>query len=141
MDITKLAIELAAGHPGPASNPVNVDYNEDPELAAAQINEVNRTKPVTSLSGDTAFGATDSTEFAAIDTHKQSLWMSFCDRGNIDPFSAANVALVNHVFSGQGGVTTGALIALRTVAASRADEIGLGIVKTGHVMEARPNDE
>lgn len=52
MDIAALAAELTAGHPDTGA------YNADSSLAADQLNTVNRTRNLSSLSGDAMFAAT-----------------------------------------------------------------------------------
>jgi len=104
--------------------------------AAADLNTEYRTRNLDSVTGDECFSATDPTEFGALTDHKQDVWVSFCGRDSIDPFGAANVAFVQWVF-GQGSDTLAALAGIRTEAQSRADELGLGYVKPGHVENAR----
>ncbi len=128
--IQQLRAELDAGHPDTGA------YSADASTAVAEINEVNRTKPIPFLSGDAAFGATNGAEFIGLTDHKQDLWLSFCGRQQIDPFGAANVAIIKHLF-GAGSATVTALVALRTKAVSRAEELGLSRIRIGTVEEAR----
>ena len=130
MDIVALAAELVSGHPD------TLAYNADATIAAAEINAVNRTRNLASISGDAMRAATDGAEFIALSDHKQVLWISLCSGASIDPFGTANVALVNHIFS-LGPTTVAALAALRTEAVSRAVELGLGPVRVGHILTAR----
>ena len=128
--IARLKVELAAGHP------VTGPYNADHELAADQINAVDRTRTKASMTGDELFGATVATEYAALTDHRQQQWLAFCARATIDPGGAANVAFVKHIFTA-AAVTVSALATLRTVAISRADELGLQRIRAGTVAEAR----
>lgn len=128
--IQQLRAELDAGHPDTGA------YSANAATAVDEINEVNRTLPIPSLTGDAAFGATDGPEFIALSDHKQDLWLSFCGRQQINPFGAANVAIIKHLF-GAGSATVTALVALRTRAVSRATEIGLTRIRIGTVEEAR----
>lgn len=130
MDIAVLIAELVAGHPGSGA------YNADDELAAGELNVVNRTRNKTSLTGDEMFGATDGTEYTGLTDHQQIQWLSMCGRASVDPFQSANVALVVEIFGG-GSATVTALNLLRVEAVSRAVELGLGFVSPGHVTEAR----
>ena len=104
--------------------------------AAADLNTEYCTRNLPSISGDTAFTATDATEFAQLTDHKRSLWMSWTSKDSINPFSATNVAFVNWLF-GAESTTIATLNALRVEAISRAVELGLGTVKVGHVQTAR----
>lgn len=134
MDYLALKAELLAGHPGTGA------YNVSDQLAADQLNAVNRTKNLTLITGDEAFGATVGSEFTALTDHKRLLWLSFCGK-DINPFSAANVALVTWLFGG-GSATLAALAALRTTNISRAAEIAAdidysGLISVSHVTTAR----
>ena len=129
-NLQALRAELDAGHPDTGA------YNADAQLAADQINVVNRTVNVDSLDGDTVFAATDEAEFAGLTDHKQTMWMSLCGRSSIDPFGAANIDLLKWVF-GNGSTTQSNLAALRVRSVSRADELGIGRVAAGTVEQAR----
>lgn len=97
----------------------------------------DRTIDRTSITGDEAFSTTDQTEFANnLTNEKRQLWLAFCGRESIDPFGASNVEFVQYIF-GSGSATVSALSALRVSQASRAEELGLGLVKEGHVEYAR----
>ena len=130
MNIAALAAELSSGHPDTGA------YNADAALAAAELNLVNRTKNKDSLSGDEMFAATDATDWVGLTDHQQDLWVSFTSKDSVDPFGAANVALVTALFGG-GSTTLTALAALRKDDVSRAVELDLGVVAVGHVIEAR----
>lgn len=124
-----LKAELLAGHP------VTGAYSLDNEVAAGQINALNRTRNVSSLSGDRVFQATDTQEFGGLTEQKRLLWLSFCGRESIDPFGSANVAFVQFIFG--AGATLSALTAMRTEVVSRAQELGFGRVFPGTVEQAR----
>jgi len=130
MDTPKLWAELR-------DDPLERGYSgmTDAE-AAADLNSEYRTRQLDSVSGDECFSATDPTEFGGLTDHKQDVWVSFCGRDSIDPFGAANVEFVKWIFGAQSE-TVSNLAALRTEAQSRADELGLGYVKVGHVQMAR----
>lgn len=129
-DLAALKAELLAGHP------VTGAYSAHDATAAIEINVVNRTLPIPRLSGDAVFAATDGAEFIALTDHKQVLWMSFCGRGQVDPFGASNIALLQHIFGGTSATQT-ALQALRNRAVSRATELGFTRVRGGTIAEAR----
>lgn len=113
------------------------------EQVAADLNTVYRTRNRSSISGDEAFGATDPAEFDGLadgsannSADTKNHWIAFCGRDSIDPFQVANVQFVQQIF-GPGSVTVANLSATRTEDVSRAEELGLGTVKTGHVQKAR----
>jgi len=129
-DIQLLATELS-------TDPLTRGYaGMGDEAAADDLNTVYRTRNLSSISGDSAFGATNETEFAALIDSKKQLWLAWCGRETIDPFQAANVAFVQWVFGG-GSATVAALSGLRTEQVSRANELGIGHVQPGNVTEAR----
>lgn len=125
-----LRAELEVGHPGTGP------YNADDAIAAQEINVVNRQRNRPQMTGDEIFAATDGAQFDALTPEDRQLWMSFCGRDILDPFGAANVAFVVGTF-GAGTATPTALIAARRENVSRADELGLGSVRTGTVSQAR----
>lgn len=129
MDITALKAELLGGHPDTGV------YDADSVVAASQLNAVNRTRNKTSLSGNELFTSTDSTEFAALTDTERQMWVSWCNTDR-DPTNARNISFVNFIFGG-GSTTIGNLATIRTEDVSRAVEIGLGVVKAGHVEQAR----
>lgn len=87
------------------------------------LNEsVSRNK--TSLSGDELFNAADTAEQNALTSAERSEWLALCGRDNIDPFGAANVALVVQLFGG-GSTTVTALNALRVEQVDRVTAAGV----------------
>ena len=130
MNIEALTAELSAGHPGTGA------YDADAVTAANELNAVNRSRNLSSLTGDQLFAATDATEFGGLTDVKKQLWLAFCGRSEIDPFGAANVAFVQWIFGGGSDTVTG-LASLRTETVSRATELGLPYIRPGHILEAR----
>lgn len=129
-DIALLKAEIDA-------DPLGRGYSGmDDAAVVADLNTVYRTRNKTSLSGDEMFGATDGSEFTALTEHKEQSWLAFCGRDSIDPFGTANVAFATYIFGG-GSTTLSNLNTLRTEDVSRADELGIGRVRVGHVAEAR----
>ncbi len=112
------------------------------EEAAADLNTSYRTRNRTSMSGDEIFQATDPGEFNALLTGSgntaddQGHWLAFCGRDTVDPFATANVQLVISIFGG-GSTSVSNLNAARVESITRGEELGLGLVKIGHVNVAR----
>ena len=131
MDIQALASELSG-------DPLARGYaGMSDAAAAASLNDtIDRTTNKSSMSGDEIFAATDSTEYDALTTDQKQLWLAFCGRDTVDPFGTANVAFVVSLF-GNPSTTRTALINGRVNSVSRATELGLGLVKPGHVGMAR----
>ena len=130
MDIAALAAELAAGHPDTGA------YDANNLTAAGQLNAVNRTAPRDTVAGSEILNATDDTEFTALTDAQQSKWLDLCGVDSIDTASGVAKSLEADLFGG-GTTTRTNLAAVKAPAASRAVELGLGIVKEGHVIMAR----
>jgi len=129
MDLAALEAELTLGHPETGV------YSDDATTAAAELNEVNRTRNKASLTGNELFTSTDPAEFTALTDPAKQMWVSWCNTER-DPTNANNVSFVVFIF-GSGSATMTALAALRTESISRAVELGLGRVRAGHVQQAR----
>lgn len=104
--------------------------------AATDLNTVYRTKARDYVAGWEIFNATDDTEYAALTDAQKSSWDALCGIESIDTTSGIAKAREAELF-GAGTTTRDNLISLKSSAVSRAVELGLGIVKTGHVEEAR----
>lgn len=87
------------------------------------LNElVDRNK--TSITGDEMFNAADTAEQDALQATERQEWLALCGRDTIDPFGAANVALVIQLF-GNPSATVTALSALRLEQVDRVTNAGL----------------
>ena len=130
MDIPKLAAELT-------TDPLPRGYSgmTDAE-AAADLNTEYRTKTRDLVSGSEILNATDDTEFGDLSVTDQSRWMNLCGIESIDTGSGIAKSLEAELF-GAGTTTRDNLIAIRALIISRAVELGLGTVKTGHIQQAR----
>jgi hypothetical protein len=112
------------------------------QQVADDMNTVYRTRNRDSMTGDEIFQATDPTEYNGLDTgsgntaDNQGHWLAFCGRTEIDPFATANVQLVQSIFGG-GSTTVSNLQTARLENVSRADELGLGFIRSGYVEYAR----
>jgi hypothetical protein len=115
------------------SEPANAARTDEEVLA--WLNEsvsVNKT----SLSGDEMFNAADTGEQNALTDSQKSQWLALCGRDSIDPFGAANVALVVQLFGG-GSATVTALQALRVNSVLRYRDAGFSQVIPADVTRAR----
>ena len=129
MDIAALKAELISGHPGTGA------YNADDALAADELNAVNRTRPLSSMTGSEVINAVDATEWAALtDAQQQKVW-DIVHLGEVNPFGVEATLLIG-VFGG-GSDTITALAAARLEDISRAVELGFGRIRTGDVQRAR----
>ena len=94
-----------------------------------------RTRNRTSMSGRQVRAEVVDAEYDALTAEKKSQFLALTASGDLDPFGlGANV--IKDIFGG-GSATLTALQAARVESITRAQELGLGIVKPGHVEEAR----
>ena len=129
MDLAALAAELTAGHPDTGT------YDADSAIAATQINVVNRKKNRTSMTGSEVLNAVNAGEWVALtDAQRQTVW-DVVHLGDVNPFGI-EATLITNVFGG-GSATITELADARKEDVSRADELGLGQVRTGTVQQAR----
>lgn len=129
-DIAALKVELNAGHPDTGA------YNADDELAAGQLNVVNRTRTRDTVTGSEILNATDDAEYGALAAGQKTDWLGLCGIESIDTASGVAKSMEADLF-GAGTTTRTSLAAVRSPAASRAVELGLGRIGPGNVTEAR----
>ncbi len=130
MDIDALKIELLAGHPDTGA------YSVDDQIAADELNAVNRTRARGTVTGSEVLNATDDVEFTALQAANKGRWLAMCGVDEINTGSGVAKSIEADLF-GAGTTTRTNLLALKNPPASRAEEIGLGFVRVGHVIEAR----
>ena len=119
------------------NDPLGRGYAQMSDIKAANdLNSDYRTLERNSLSGDEMFQATVASEWAALSADQKGWWLSFCGRASVDPWAQSNVDFVKSLF-GDGSTTVSNLADLRTSTGSRAEELGLGIVREGDVSRAR----
>ncbi len=131
VDIDKLKVELAAGHPDTGA------YDADDSVAADELNAVNRTRNKTAMTGSEVFNAITEAHFTSLQaSKKQEIW-DILHLGNLDPFGLEADRFVD-IF-GAGASTIITLQALRVEDVSRAVEqaITSSKVRVGEVQEAR----
>jgi len=130
MDIPALKAELT-------TDPLTRGYaGMSDEAAAADLNTVYRTKTRDTVPGSEIFNATDDGEFGALTDVQKSQWINLCGVDAIDTSSGVAKSLEAALFGG-GTATRVNLAAVRSPAASRAVELGLGTVVASHVEQAR----
>lgn len=107
-----------------------------PKEFVVDINSIYRTTNKTILTGTEILNAIPKTAFQALSaTDMQMVWDIIHINGGINPFGI-EADLFIEIF-GAGSSTITALQALRVNNISRGIELGIGIVKAGHVQEAR----
>lgn len=129
MDIAVLKAELLGSHPGTGP------YSADAEVAAGQLNTVNRFLNKTEMTATEVFNAIDETELNSLtSSNEQRIW-NILSMGVLNPFGLEATIFIS-VF-GDPSATITALKAARKISVSRAMEIGIGFVRPGNVTEAR----
>lgn len=104
------------------------------EAAAADMNEVYRTRDLASLTGSQVFNAIDKAEFnGKTDAQKQQIW-DILHLGTINPFGI-EAAMMIDIFGDSTTITN--LQAIRKENISRGVELGVGIVTEGDIVDAR----
>lgn len=115
-----------------ASDPLERYDGLTPQQIADSLNTVNRPRNRSSMTGSEVLNAVDVSEWGTrSDVQKQVIW-DIVHLGTVDPFGVEQDLLVA-AFADAGGVTIAALGEARVEAISRAVELGIGQVKTGHV--------
>lgn len=105
------------------------------EAVAIDLNTVYRETNKSSMSGSEVANAMNKAEFDALsDTDKRTIW-DVLHLGSINPFGI-EADIFTSVF-GNESATIVALAAARKNDVSRATELGLGVVGSGHVGIAR----
>ena len=129
MDIARLKTVMPAGHP------VTGAYDADAATAASQLNAVNVVRNRSSIApGEMQSGVVGS-EFAGLSAVKQRAWLAILS-DSVDPGNANIVAQIAEVW-GPGTTTRANLGAMKTETVSQATAEGLGVVKVGHIEQAR----
>ena len=129
-NIATLKVELDAGHPGTGA------YNADDELAAGELNAVNRTLTRDTVTGSEILNATDDSEYGVLTAANKTDWLGLCGIESVDSASGVAKSMEADLF-GAGTVTRTSLAAVRSPVASRAVELGLGFIFASHVSQAR----
>ena len=104
------------------------------EEVADSLNTINRSRNRTLVSPGEMQRAVNGGEFVALTDVKQRAWLAILS-DNVNPIDANTIAQVIAIWS--PGTTRTNLIALQTEDVSHAVELGLGVVRVGHVQEAR----
>lgn len=130
MNLDDLKAELANGHP--STGP----YDADDAVAAGQLNAVNRTRNIESVTGQQIFEAVVPAHYNALSADFKQLFLGIIGMGDIPVNGTNTKAALVAMFSG-ATATLNALAALQTEEVSRAVELGLGFVYPGHIENAR----
>ncbi len=135
----------------PLGRGYNEEGSEDPrptpmsdkELTNS-LNEVNRERDRTHMSGDEISATIDEKEYLALSDIKKTRLLWLLNKDSVNPFDFAETTLkdlfARSLLPTLFGAVSPTLIAFasaRIEIISRATEIGLGKIKVGHVEEAR----
>jgi len=118
-----------------AANPATYDSLTDKQVADL-LNVKDKELVARFLSGSDIFNATDDIEYAALPETDKIKWDALCAINSIDTSSGIAKAREVELF-GAGTATRTNLVNARKSLISRAQEIGIGHVREGHVIGAR----
>ncbi len=117
MNYEALKAELDAGHPTTGA------YDADAATAAGQLNALNRTRIVSSMSGSDMWANTVPAEFNALEAAKRLEWLSFCAITGHNPENNGLAhKFVEYIF-GASSTTESNLGTARSESISRAVEV------------------
>lgn len=118
-------------------DPLGRGYSGMTDLEVANdLNTEYRTITRSTIQGWEIFNATDDTEYGVLTEAQKASWDALCAIEQIDTDNGVAKSREAELF-GSGTATRSNLIALRNPVASRARELGLGIIYEGNVQEAR----
>lgn len=130
MDYVALKAELLAGHP------VTGAYNADNQLAADQLNAVNRTRNRASMTGKEVKDRIDTADWDSRTDAQKSQLLSMFARDDLDPFGI-DAHIFQEAMTGAVGTSVSSLASYRVEDISRAEELGFGVVSAADVDSAR----
>lgn len=127
-----LKAELLVGHPDTGV------YDADDQLAADQLNLVNRTRNRATISGKAVKEAFDgeAAEWTAILAEGRAEVLSLVSRDDLDPFGV-DALMFQQAIGANAPNALAALVAYRVENVSRGVELGFGIVSAAEVDSAR----
>jgi len=129
MNITILRAELT-------DDPETRGYSGMSDVqAAASFATLDRERNVTTVSGQEIFEAAVAADYAALSAGDRELFLAIVGMGTILVNGTNTKAALTTMFAAT--LTLANLAALQTETVSRATELGLGLVKVGHIQEAR----
>lgn len=129
MDYVALKAELDGTHP------VTGAYDASNQVAADQLNAVNRTRNRSSMTGKEVKDRIDTGEWAGRTDAQKQIVLALCTRDDLDPFGI-DATIFQTAMTG-ATATLAALNSYRVEDISRAEELGFGVVTAAHVDTAR----
>lgn len=128
-DIDALNTELTA-------DPLTRGYSGmSDEAAADDLNTACRERNRPTMTGSEVLNAIDIAEFSALSAEIQRRIWDVIHIGEINPFGVEAQLFIGAF--GTESTTIASLQILRKEAISRGTELGLGVIRAGHVEEAR----
>lgn len=129
-DYIALKAELDAGHPTTGV------YDLNDQIAADQLNAVNRTRNRVSVTGKEVKDRIDNAEWDSRTDAQKSVLLSMFARDDLAPFGI-DAHIFTEEMTGAGGLSIASLAAYRVEDISRGDELGFGVVTESEVDTAR----
>lgn len=120
----------------PSPDPV-LNRIRDDQVIADDMNSEYLTRPVTRLSSQQVKSTVDKAEYASLTDAAKSQFLQLVSRDDLDP-SGLDAEILKGIFtSAAGPKTRQALAGLVNEPISRATQLGIPLVRTGHIQEAR----
>lgn len=119
------------------TDPEGLGYSalSDQGVADSLNDATQRARDVISVSSADIHDALDPSEYTALTTSQKAVLSDIFSLSEVRVQGNTRTVLLSLFAS--GSATRAALVALTAENISRATELGLGVVKVGHVMEAR----
>lgn len=125
-----LASELVVGHP------VTGAYDADNQLAADQLNAINRTRNRSTATGKEVKDKIQTVDWDSRTDAQKSTLLSLFARDDLDPFGI-DAHIFQEAMAGAAGTSVADLNAWRVEDISRATELGFPFVTAADVDAAR----
>ena len=130
MNYVALKAELDAGHPDTGA------YNADNQLAADQINLVNRTRNRVLVTGKEVKDRIKSEDWGSRSDAQKAQLLALFARDDLDPFGI-DAVIFTDIMTGALGSSVADLTIYRVEDISRGEELGFGVLTAPNIETAR----
>lgn len=130
MDYVAIKAELDAGHPDTGA------YNVDDQLAADQLNVVNRSRNRTSMTGKEVKDQIKEADWISRTDAQKTQLLALFARDDLAPFGI-DAIIFTDIMTGSADTSVADLAAYRVESISRAVELDFGVLSAANVHTAR----